>query len=190
MRIFKYEEIGNNTIVSIIFDDDTIAEAMITDNKRPKKEILRDAYIILRNRPKEPFTGRREDYDLFYLEKRVPKTLDVNFYNLTGAVYDQYGDKLDVEITFTAEGEAKIENGKLLVNEVKEPSTYTIRASVGDLEEIKVFDVSPPPPKVLSEMELLQAQVKVLEEKSDFKDDLIQELALIVYGGMDKNENI
>lgn len=190
MRLLQYEEIGKNTIVGLIFDDDTMATAIISDNKRPKKDILKDAYIILRNRPKEPFTGKREDYEIFHLEKRVPTRMDVNCRSLYGTVYDQYGDKMDVEITFTVEGEAKIEDGNLIPNEVKEPSTYTVRASVGDLEEIEVFNVFPPNPKRLSELELLQAQVNVLEEKSDFKDDLIQELALIVYGGMDKNENI
>lgn len=193
MRLLQYEEIGNKTIVGLIFDDDTMATAIISDNKRPKKDILKDAYIILRNRPKEPFTGKRGDYEIFHLEKRVPTRMDVNCRSLYGTVYDQYGDKMDIEITYTVEGEAKIEDGRLIENEVKEPSTYTVRASVGDLEEIEVFNVfpkPPEPPKRLSEVEILQAKVKVLEEKSDFKDDLIQELALIVYGGMDKNENI
>lgn len=192
MKLLQYIDDGNRALVAILFDDNTYTETTIVSTKRNKKDILKDAYILSKNIERKKFDGNMDDYEDLILEESKPNSLDVNFYDFTGKVYDQYGEEVKKEISFSIEGtdKAKIENNKLIEEEVKELTSYFIVAKCGDVEKREERFIYPKNEaqehkKEPTETEKLTAKVNVLEEQGAFRDDLIQEMATIVYGGLD-----
>lgn len=193
MKLLQYIDDGNRALVAILFDDNTYAETTVISKHREKQDILKDAYILLKNKEKTQFEGNKDEYEDLVLETPKPNTLDVNFYNLSGKAYDQYGNEIQTEITFSVEGteKARIENGKLIEEEVTEITSFFIVAKCGDIEKREERFIYPkmepqePPKKEPTEMEKLEAKVNVLEEQGAFRDDLIQEMATIVYSGLE-----
>lgn len=193
MKLLNYEDDGNRATVAILFDDDTYSLTNVISKDRPKEDILKDAYILLKNMDKEKFEGNKDEYEDLVLEAPKPNTLDINFYNLSGKVYDQYGNEIQAEITFSVEGtdKAKIEKNELIEEEVTEITSFFIVAKCGDVEKREERFIYPkvepkePPNKEPTEVEKLEAKVNVLEEQGAFRDDLIQEMATIVYGSLE-----
>lgn len=193
MKLLKYIDDGNRALVAILFDDNTYAETTVISKNRTEQDILKDAYILLKNKAKNQFEGNKDEYEDLVLEAPKPNTLDVNFYNLSGKTYDQYGNEIQAEITFSIEGtdKVKIEKGALIEEEVTETTSFFIVAKCGDIEKREERFIYPkmepqePPKKEPTEMEKLEAKVNVLEEQGAFRDDLIQEMATIVYSGLE-----
>ena len=193
MKLLNYEDDGNRALVAILFDNNTYAETTVISKNRDKQDILKDAYIISKNKEKFTFEGNKDEYEDLVLESPKPNTLDVNFYELSGKVYDQYGNEIQAEITFSVEGtdKAKIEKGELIEEEVTEITSSFIVAKCGDIEKREERFIYPkvkpkePPKKEPNEVEKLEAKVNVLEEQGAFRDDLIQEMATIIYGGLE-----
>ena len=191
MKLIEYSDIENYKKVSLLFDDNKYATAYIVDNKRPKQEILKDAYILLKNADRKDYIGDIRKLEDIELERPKATNLDVDFYNLTAKVYDQYGDDLQEQVNFTIEGtdKARIQDNKVIEEEVEKETSFFIVAKVGTLEERQERTIYPKvvekvEPKI-SETEKLSAKVKVLEEQGAFRDDLIQEMATIVYGSLE-----
>lgn len=193
MKLLQCIDDGNRALVAILFDDNTYTETTIVSTKRNKKDILKDAYILSKNIERKKFDGNIDDYEDLILEESKPNSLDVNFYDFTGKVYDQYGEEIKKEISFSIEGtdKVKIENNKLIEEEVAEITSFFIVAKCGDVEKREERFIYPkvepkePPKKEPTELEKLEAKVNVLEEQGAFRDDLIQEMATIVYGGLE-----
>lgn len=189
MKLLKFIDDGNRALVAILFDDNTYAETTVISKNRDKQDILKDAYIISKNKEKFTFEGNKDEYEDLVLEAPKPNTLDVNFYNLSGKAYDQYGNEIQAEITFSVEGtdKARIEKGELIEEEVTEITSFFIVAKCGDIEKREERFIYPKvePKKEPNEVEKLQAKVNVLEEQGAFRDDLIQEMATIVYGSLE-----
>lgn len=193
MKLLQYIDDGNRALVAILFNDNTYAETTIVSTKRNKEDILKDAYILSKNVERKKFDGNIDDYEDLILEESKPSSLDVNFYDFTGKVYDQYGEEVKKEISFSIEGtdKAKIEDNKLIEEEVTEETSFFIVAKCGDIEKREERFIYPkvepqePPKKEPTEMEKLEAKVNVLEEQGAFRDDLIQEMATIVYGSLE-----
>lgn len=193
MKLIQYEDDGNRATVAILFDDNTYSETTVISKNRDKQDILKDAYIISKNKEKFTFEGNKDDYEDLVLEAPKPNTLDINFYNLSGKAYDQYGNEIQAEITFSVEGtdKAKIEKNELIEEEVTEITSFFIVAKCGDVEKREERFIYPkvepkePPKKEPTEVEKLEAKVNVLEEQGAFRDDLIQEMATIVYGSLE-----
>ena len=193
MKLLKYIDDSNRALVAILFDDNTYAETTVISKHREKQDILKDAYIISKNKERQNFEGNKDDYEDLILEKPKPNSLDINFYNLSGRAYDQYGEEIQANISFEVEGtdKAKIEDNKLIEEEVTETTSFFIVAKCGDVEKKEERFIYPkvepeePPKKEPTEVEKLEAKVNVLEEQGAFRDDLIQEMATIVYGGLD-----
>ena len=193
MKLLKYIDDGNRALVAILFDDNTYAETTVISKDQYKQDILKDAYIISKNKEKLTFEGNKDEYEHLVLESPKPNTLDVNFYELSGKVYDQYGNEIQAEITFSVErtDKAKIEKGELIEEEVTEITSFFIVAKCGDIEKREERFIYPkvkpkePPKKEPTEVEKLEAKVNVLEEQGAFRDDLIQEMATIVYGSLE-----
>lgn len=137
MKILKFESFGKDTIVSILFDDGTYNVVKILDNTRPKKEILKDAYIILKNIERYPYTGDTKGLEDLILPTPTPTFMEVDFYGFKGKAYDQYGEEIQADIVFEIQGtdKAKIENGKLITEEVQVETSFFIVAKCGTLEE-------------------------------------------------------
>ena len=118
---------------------------------RELEEILQDAYILTKNKEnRQTYVGEEIEDLKDYVAKPKVARLDADFYRLTGKVYDQYGDIIDAPISFTIEGtdKVKIEDGKLIKEEVEEDTSYFIVAKVGDLEQRQERFLYPKPTEV------------------------------------------
>lgn len=137
MKLLKYEKLDKDTVVGIVFDDETYGLVRILDSTRPKEEILKDAYIILKNSNRLDYTGDVSTLEDLVLPTSKPTFMTVDFYNFSGHVYDQYGDEIFKDITFEVVGtdKARIENKKLIEEEVTEETSFFIVAKCGNLEE-------------------------------------------------------
>lgn len=137
MKYKILEQNENNIQIFCLYDDKTFALLDLVAG-REIEEILQDAYILTKNKENRQVYNGEEIEDLKdYIPKPKVARLDVDFYNLSGKVFDQYGDVLDAPISFTVEGtdKAKIEKGKLIEEEVEEEASFFIVAKVGDLEQ-------------------------------------------------------
>ena len=143
---YKITKINDKVEVFCLYEDGTyIVLDLIGD--RPDEEILKDAYILSKSQVREAYKGESIEDLKTYTPTPKEVRLDVDFYGLTGKVYDQYGDVMDLPITFTIEGtdKAKIEDGKLVEEEVDEKVEYEIVATVGDLVEKQQRVIYPEP---------------------------------------------
>lgn len=147
MKLLKYEKLNKDTIVGIVFDDETYGLVRILDSTRPKEEILKDAYIILKNSDRLNYTGDISTLEDLALPAPKPNFMNVDFYSFNGHVYDQYGDEIFKDITFEIQGtdKARIENKKIIEEEVAEITSYFIVAKCGSLEEKQERKLYPKP---------------------------------------------
>lgn len=169
MKLLDYFNDGDYVKVAILFDDNTYGATRVVSSYRDKKEILRDAYIILKSSERIKFNGNKEDFEDLIFEEPKPNSMEVDFYNLSGKVYDQYGDLIPVEINFSIEGtnKARIENNKLIEEEVKELTSYFIVAKCGELikkDERFIYPLPQEEPKVASVEERLEATEKAVAD--------------------------
>lgn len=148
MKLIQYTDDGSRALITILFDDGTYAITDVISGDRPKDDILKDAYIILKNTDRAIFEGDPRDFDNLILSESKVNSIDANFYELTGKVYDQYGDPMDKEIQFEIQGtdKARIENNKLIEEEVEEITSYFIVASCGELVQKEERYIYPPAP--------------------------------------------
>lgn len=148
MKLIQYIDDSYYARVAILFDDNTYAVTRVVSGNRSKGDILKDAYILLRNVERVRFEGDPRDFDDLILPEPKEKTMDIDFYNLTGKVYDQYGEIMDKKVQFEIQGtdEAKIENNKVVEEEVEEITSYFIVASCGELVQKEERFIYPPAP--------------------------------------------
>lgn len=148
MKLIQYIDDSYYARVAILFDDNTYAVTRVVSGNRSKGDILKDAYILLRNVERVRFEGDPRDFDDLILPEPKEKTMDIDFYNLTGKVYDQYGEIMDKKVQFEIQGtdEAKIENNKVVEEEVTEMTSYFIVASCGELVQKEERFIYPPAP--------------------------------------------
>lgn len=177
MKLIQYIDDSYYARVAILFDDNTYAVTSIVSGNRNKEDILKDAYILLRNVERVRFEGDPRDFDNLILPAPKEKTMDIDFYNLTGKVYDQYGEIMDKEIQFEIQGtdKARIENNKLIEEEVKELTSYFIVAKCGELVEKEERFIYPPVPVEPEKENLTDALAK---ELTKLKIDSMKEKAV------------
>ena len=137
MKLLTYQDIGQDKQVTILFDDMTCASTIVKDNTRPKSDLIKDAFILLKNADKLPYDGDTDGLEEIKLDPPIPARMEPDFYTFKGTVYDQYGDILQVPIDYTIQGtdKVKIIDENLVEEEVQEDTPYTIVARVGELEE-------------------------------------------------------
>ena len=169
MKLLQYADDRYYARVAILFDDGTYAVTSVISGNRSKEDILKDAYILLKNAERVRFEGDVKDYDDLILPPPKEKSIDVNFYALTGKVFDQYGEVMDKEISFEVQGsdKARIEDNKVVEEEVEEMTSYFIVAKCGDLlqkEERFIYPPAPVEPKGASVEERLEATEKAVAD--------------------------
>lgn len=135
LKLLKFEDSGQNKIISLIFPDQTYATVSVADNTRDKDDLIKDAYILIKNMSREMYDGDTSLLPDVVLDGSKPTSFKPNFFELNGEVYDQYGDRIEKEINFEIEGteKARIENNNIIEEEVDEPTSYFIVAKCGDL---------------------------------------------------------
>lgn len=169
MKLIQYIDDSDYARVAILFDDGSYAVTSVISDNRTKDDILKDAYILLRNVERVRFEGNPKDYEDLILPAPKEKTMDIDFYNLTGKVYDQYGEVMANEVQFEIQGtdKARIENNKIIEGEVEGITSYFIVASCGELvqkEERFIYPPAPVEPKVASVEERLEATEKAVAD--------------------------
>lgn len=137
LKLLKFEDSGENKIISLIFPDQTYATVSVADTTRDKNNLIKDAYILMKNMNREMYEGDMSLLPDVALNESKPTTFKPNFFELNGEVYDQYGDRIEKEINFEIEGteKARIENNNIIEEEVDEPTSYFIVAKCGDLTQ-------------------------------------------------------
>ena len=165
MKLIQYTDDGSRALVTILFNDGTYAITDVISGDRPKDDILKDAYIILKNTDRAIFEGDPRDFDNLILPESKVNSIDANFYELTGKVYDQYGDLMDKEIQFEIQGtdKARIENNKIIEEEVEEMTSYFIVVKCGDLEQKEERVIYPPVKEVESPTDALAKELTKLK---------------------------
>lgn len=169
MKLLQYIDDSYYARVAILFDDGTYAVTSVISGNRSKEDILKDAYILLKNVERVRFEGNPKDFKDLTLPAPKEKTMEVNFYDLTGKVYDQYGEVMEKQVQFEVQGtdKARIENNKVVEEEVTEETSYFIVGSCGNLvqkEERFIYPPAPVEPKVASVEERLEATEKAVAD--------------------------
>ncbi|MDU1582146.1 MAG: hypothetical protein E6864_00175 [Peptoniphilus harei] len=169
MKLIQYIDDSYYARVAILFDDGTYAVTSVISGNRTKDDILKDAYILLRNVERVRFEGKAKDYEDLILPAPKENFMEVNFYDFTGKVYDQYGEVMDKEIQFEIQctDKARIENNKVVEEEVEEMTSYFIVASCGELvqkEERFIYPQVKEEHKVASVEERLEATEKAVAD--------------------------
>ena len=169
MKLIQYIDDSYYARVAILFDDGTYAVTSVISGNRTKEDILKDAYILLRNVERVRFEGEAKDYEDLILPAPKENFMEINFYDLTGKVYDQYGEVMDKKVQFEIQGtdKARIENNKVIEGEVESITSYFIAASCGELVQREERFIYPPvkeEPKVASVEERLEATEKAVAD--------------------------
>ena len=137
MKYKILEQTESNIQIFCLYDDNTFTPLDLVAG-RELEEILQDAYILTKNKEnRQSYTGEEIADLVDYIPKPKVTRFEADFYNLTGKVYDQYGDIFDAPISFEIEGtdKVKIADGKLIEEEVEAETSFFIAAKVGNLEE-------------------------------------------------------
>lgn len=135
MKLLNFTDVGSNKFISLVFEDGTYGSISISDNTRDKDDLIKDAYILLKNMDRSPYTGDLSLLEDVTIAKPKVMTFTPDFSTFKGSVFDQYGDILDVPIKYTIEGtdKARIEGNNLIEDPVEEDTHYVIKATIGDL---------------------------------------------------------
>ena len=164
MKLIQYTDDGSRALVTILFDDGTYAITDVISGGRPKDDILKDAYILLRNVERVRFEGQAKDYEDLILPASKENFMEANFYDLTGKVYDQYGEIMGKEIQFEIQGtKARIENNKIIEEEVEEMTSYFIVASCGELVQKEERFIYPPAEEIENPTDALAKELTKLK---------------------------
>ena len=165
MKLIQYIDDSDYARVAILFDDNTYAVTSVISGNRSKDDILKDAYILLKNVERVRFEGNPKDFEDLVLPEPREKFMDIDFYNLTGKVYDLYGEVMDKEIQFEIQGtdKARIENNKVVEEEVTEETSYFIAASCGELVQKQERFIYPPAEEIENPTDALAKELTKLK---------------------------
>lgn len=177
MKLLKFEDYVEDKIISLIFDDGTFATTSVSNKDRDKNDLMKDAYILLKNTNREPYDGDISELQDIRLEEPKATSMVPDFYALKGAVYDQYGDAMNLPIKYTIEGtdKARIEGGSIVEEKVEEETKYVIKATAGDLIETLERTIYKEEPHGMT--------TKELEERLSATEQAMADMMLLM-GGM------
>lgn len=166
----------------ILYDDNTFTVLNLAQDTL--ENMLKNAYILSKNTERLQYEGEvPKDLETYEKPQSVAtKLTNVDFYNLTADIYDQYGEKMNVDVEFTIDGAgARIENGKIVEDVVETDTSYFIVAKVGELEQRQERVIYAPREVEPSEIDILSKKVELLASENEAKDDLLQEIILQMY---------
>ena len=181
MKILNKEDVGKYTLYTLLLDNNTTTTVNVVNDARDEKEIMKDIRILTKNTVGEPFVGTTSVED-YVFEDSKPTLMYVDFVDLTGEVYDQYAELMEVPIIFSVDSEvARIEDGQLIEDTVENDVSYFIVAKCGDLEERQERIIFAPSIQKPDEVDLLKKRIEVLSQENENKSLILQELILKVY---------
>ncbi|AVP61684.1 hypothetical protein C7M79_13685 [Clostridium botulinum] len=143
MQIVKY--LIDNTVLTVGFKEDNFVVYSVIpyDITLTKQQLLQKAYeqvkltIEYEKTLEEHSFTTEETGEEFIPEQSKLNKLEVNFNKLHGKIIDQYNNVISTNVIFSIEGtnKARIENNKIVEDEVEKDTEYYIIARYKDLEK-------------------------------------------------------
>lgn len=136
MRYKILNQTDSRVELFVLYDDNTFTVLNLAQDTL--ENMLKNAYILSQNIERLQYEGEVSE-DLETYEKpqsTATKLTNVDFINLQADIYDQFGEKMNVDVDFEIEGTgARIEDGKIVEDVVDSDTSYFIVAKYGNLEE-------------------------------------------------------
>ena len=166
----------------VLYEDNTFTVLNLAQDTL--ENMLKNAYILSKNTERLQYEGEvPTDLEIYKKpQSTATKITNVDFNNFTANIYDQFGEKMNVDVEFTIDGTgARIEDGTIIEDVVDNDTSYFIVAKHGDLEEKQERTIYAPREVRPSEIEILNKKVELLASENEAKDDLLQEIILQMY---------
>ena len=158
----------NRIELFVLYDDNTFITLNLVQDTLDN--VLKNAYILTSNAERMQYEDEiPSDLEVYDKPQSVAtKLTNVDFYNFTADIYDQFGEKMNVDATFEIEGTgARIENGKIVEDVVDTDTPYFIVAKYGDLEERQERFLYAPREVEPSEIDILNNEITKLKQTID-----------------------
>jgi len=143
MQIVEY--LIDNTVLTVGFKEDNfvVYSVIAYDITLTKQQLLQKAYEQVKLTIEYEKTLEEHSFitektgEEFIPEQSKLNKLEVDFNKLQGKVIDQYGNIISTDVIFSIEGtnKARIENNKIVEDEVEKDTEYYIIARYKDLEK-------------------------------------------------------
>ena len=162
----------------VLYEDNTFTVLNLAQDTL--ENILKNAYIITSNATNRlPYTEENPtDLETYEKPQSAATTItNVDFNNFTADIYDQFGEKMNANVTFEIEGTgARIEDGTIIEDVVENDTSYFIIARYDNLEERQERFLYAPREVEPSQIDILNNEVAELEEVIDtiVGDDIIE----------------
>lgn len=166
----------------VLYEDNTFTVLNLVQDTL--ENMLKNAYILSKNIERLQHEGKvPTDLETYEKPKLVAtKITNVDFYNFTADVYDQFGERMNVDVTFEIEGSgARIENGKLIEDEVDTDTSYFIVAKVDGLEQRRERFLYAPREVEPTETDIFNKKIEHLASENEAIEDLLQEIIFQMY---------
>lgn len=152
----------------VLYDDDTFMVLNLVQDTL--ENMLKNAYVLSKNIERLQYEGEvPTDLETYDRPQSAATTItNVDFDNFTADIYDQFGDKMNVDVTFEIEGTgARLEDGVIIEDVVDNDTSYFIAAKYGDLEERQERFLYAPREVEPSEIDVLNNKIAELEQVID-----------------------
>ena len=182
MKYKILSQTDNRIELFVLYEDNTFTVLNLAQDTL--ENMLKNAYILSKNVERLQYEGEvPTDLETYEKPQSVAtKITNVNFNNFTADIYDQFGEKMNVDVTFEIEGtSARIEDGKIVEDAVEEDTSYFIVARYENLEERQERFLYVPRESQPNEIDILNKKVELLASENEAKDDLLQEIVLQMY---------
>lgn len=168
MKYKILNQTDNRIELFVLYEDNTFTVLNLAQDTL--ENMLKNAYILSKNIERLQYEGKVPT-DLETYEKpksAATKITNVDFYNFTADIYDQFGEKMNVDVTFEIEGTgARIEDGKIIEDVVENDTSYFIVAKYGNLEERQERTIYAPREVEPSEMDIFKNEIEELKQTID-----------------------
>ena len=152
----------------VLYDDNTFMVLNLVQDTL--ENMLKNAYILSKNIERLQYEGEvPTDLETYEKPQSVATTItNVDFDNFKADIYDQFGDKMNVDVTFEIEGTgARIEDGEVIEDAVDNDTSYFIVAKYDDLEERQERFLYAPREVEPSQIDILNNKIAELEQVID-----------------------
>lgn len=165
MKYKILNQTDNRVELFVLYEDNTFTVLNLAQDTL--ENMLKNAYILSKNIERLQYEGKvPTDLETYEKPQSVAtKITSVNFNNFTADIYDQFGEKMNVDVEFMIDGTgARIEDGEIIEDVVDNDTSYFIVAKHGDLEEKQERTIYAPVEPQPNEVEILNNKIAKLEE--------------------------
>ena len=168
MKYKILNQTDNRVELFVLYEDNTFTVLNLAQDTL--ENMLKNAYILSKNIERLQYDGKvPADLEVYKKpQSAATKITNVDFYNFTADIYDQFGEKMNVDVTFEIEGTgARIENGKIIEDVVDNDTSYFIVARYENLEERQERFLYAPVEPQPTEMDIFKNEIEELKNTID-----------------------